>query len=384
MRKIFYIILIFIFEFIYSCSSDKLTDIPIIDPGHLIEKKMMLSEIADDISYIPLSNAILFKGIVSLELTNDAIFISPILESLLKYNWKGDLVSMIGRRGHGPGEYKYSFLFSLDHDHHMVYILDNNKILKYSMDNHFMDEILLRRNEFYYITYSKNKLFLYEGIMTGEGKYDWLITDTLGNVLSEKVNPIEKFPSYHFCIGSKQEAFNNTLYYWNQVNDTIFKIQDENYQPIFLFANGQFRFPKQKVMDITPYFFADKIYFTKNYLFFTYRYRGFNCTGIYTKSDQQFYEVNKTKDKMAVFGPGIINDLDGGLPLIPKSYYCSKNKDEFLIGEVNPFLLKTYVESDAFKYSTPKFPEKKNELKKLANNLNENDNQVLMLVKLKE
>ncbi len=46
--------------------------------------------------------------------------------------------------------------------------------------------------------------------------------------------------------------------------------------------------------------------------------------------------------------------------------------------------LKQYVESDAFKNSTPKYPEKKKQLEQLANSLNENDNPVLMLVKLKE
>ncbi|MCF6357444.1 MAG: hypothetical protein L3J54_06505 [Draconibacterium sp.] len=43
-----------------------------------------------------------------------------------------------------------------------------------------------------------------------------------------------------------------------------------------------------------------------------------------------------------------------------------------------------HVNSEAFKNSTPLYPEKKKALEKLANNLNENNNPVLMLVKLKE
>ena len=46
--------------------------------------------------------------------------------------------------------------------------------------------------------------------------------------------------------------------------------------------------------------------------------------------------------------------------------------------------LKSYVASDAFKSSSPKYPEKKKKLEQLANSLDENDNPVLMLVKLKE
>ena len=52
--------------------------------------------------------------------------------------------------------------------------------------------------------------------------------------------------------------------------------------------------------------------------------------------------------------------------------------------KVNPFQLKAHLASEKFKNSTPLYPEKKKELEKLANRLNENDNPVLMLVKLKE
>ncbi len=48
-----------------------------------------------------------------------------------------------------------------------------------------------------------------------------------------------------------------------------------------------------------------------------------------------------------------------------------------------PYQLKMYMASQSFKNSTPKYPEKKKELEKLAASLDENDNPVLMLVKLK-
>jgi len=46
--------------------------------------------------------------------------------------------------------------------------------------------------------------------------------------------------------------------------------------------------------------------------------------------------------------------------------------------------LKAHISTESFKNSTPKYPEKKKELEKLAYSLDENDNPVLMLVKLKE
>ena len=72
--------------------------------------------------------------------------------------------------------------------------------------------------------------------------------------------------------------------------------------------------------------------------------------------------------------------MDGGPNITLK---MNKN-DNTLFAWVDAFELKSHVSSEAFKNSTPKYPEKKKELEKLANSLDENDNPVLMLVKLKE
>jgi len=80
---------------------------------------------------------------------------------------------------------------------------------------------------------------------------------------------------------------------------------------------------------------------------------------------------------------GIDNNLDGG-PYLEPTFYFQINNEEYLVSSINAFDLKAHVASEAFKNSTPKYPEKKSELEKLANNLNDNDNPVLMLVKLKE
>jgi hypothetical protein len=390
LNKIFKISLIALLTFFFSCSKDKTTKIHVINPGNIIEKKINLSEIAEEITYIPLNNDILFGSIVSVELTESLILIAPAQEIISVYDYNGNFIRRIGERGRGPGEYTYSNQFTLDRNKEIVYVLDGIKhtLLKYSFKGDFIETVELKVDSIKIhseIVFSNDILVLFEGINQGEGKYDWIVLDTLGNILFEKFNAIEKFPSYHFCSGNKQEAFNNTFYYWNQINDTIFKISNEKHEPAFIFAQGNFRFPKQKIKEIyTEYFFPRIIFFTKDYLFFAYIYQYQNHTGIYVKSENQFYDVNKSEDWDLWRGPGIINDFDSGMPLIPLSYYCDKKDNEYLIGEVNPFQLKAYVASDIFKNSTPKSPEKKKELEQLANSLNENDNPVLMLVKLKE
>jgi hypothetical protein len=81
-------------------------------------------------------------------------------------------------------------------------------------------------------------------------------------------------------------------------------------------------------------------------LFVAYIFDYKNYTGIYVNSENQFYNVNVTEDWNFINGPGIVNDFDSGVPLIPLSYYRDKQDKEYLIGEVNPFQLKAHVASD--------------------------------------
>jgi hypothetical protein len=79
-------------------------------------------------------------------------------------------------------------------------------------------------------------------------------------------------------------------------------------------------------------------------------------------------------------GGGLTNDLDGGLNIVPKTI----KDDNTIIGWVDVLKLKAHVAAEAFKKSTPKYPEKKKELELLANRLKETDNPVLVLVRLKK
>jgi hypothetical protein len=110
--------------------------------------------------------------------------------------------------------------------------------------------------------------------------------------------------------------------------------------------------------------------------------------------DYVFYEFMYPEDELFCFigskrttfqvlidgGNGIINDLDGGPDILPKTM----KDDNTIIALVDAMKLKQHISSDAFINSKPKYPEKKKELEKLAASLKETDNPVLMLVRLKK
>ena len=93
-------------------------------------------------------------------------------------------------------------------------------------------------------------------------------------------------------------------------------------------------------------------------------------------------DFNKNTEHLANLRPGIINDIDGGARLWFNTIYYYN--DHTILSWADASELIIHVQSEEFKNSIPKYPEKKKELEKLANSLDENDNPVLMLVKLKE
>jgi hypothetical protein len=118
------------------------------------------------------------------------------------------------------------------------------------------------------------------------------------------------------------------------------------------------------VMDKNLIIMKDWIYFE-----FSYAQKRFSFIG--SLNSENKYLIEK-KD-------GFLNDIDAGVDI-----KFINNYDDNVISWIDAYALKTHVSSETFKNATPKYPEKKKELEKLANSINENDNPVLMLVKLKD
>jgi hypothetical protein len=80
---------------------------------------------------------------------------------------------------------------------------------------------------------------------------------------------------------------------------------------------------------------------------------------------------------------GILNDLDGGIRFQPENYFV-ENDREYLAGLINPFDIKALTQKEEFKTFQAKYPEKKKAFEELAGRINLTDNQVLMVVRLKQ
>ena len=392
-RPIFFF---FALIFTFSCKSQPKSLFKI-SPEIFTDNMISLSDIADDISYVPLDNYFPIGLTYKLVVTTKNIYLSikDVDVGILKFDNQGKLVCKIGNRGRGPEEYIYGMEFSVDEKTGNIYVLDRSTIKVYSFSGRFIRNI----NYNDYLSYQGGDIEIYNSlifipdfIQYGNAKYNWIFLDTLGNLVSRKENSVPPF-TVNSVIPGQIYKFNNNLYYFNYLNDTIFSIKpDLKCSPAYLFAKGDFRFPNNFVFDFTKLndiFRPGEMFETKQYIFLNYSYKGKSAISLINKKTKKVSQAYKNIENttMPVKTKALIeNDLDAGLPFSTKPIFSNYTKDgtEYLATFITPYDLKTYLLTNDFKSKIPVFPEKKKQLEKIAGNLNDTDNPVLMIIRIKK
>ena len=387
--------LIYLLLFASSCNHYK-ENLYIIDPRSFDKTQITLADICDEITYIPLDNKIPFTNFKYL-ITKTAIYISAKGIGIMKFDREGKLINIIGTQGRGPGEFLYGMEFAVDERSGNIFILDPHIIKEYSENGVFLGDITYDNYinthamaggiEFY-----NSLLFLPDYIMEGNSMYNWILLDTLGNLVSKKNNSVPEFHANVVKPGCIYK-FNNKLFYYNYFNDTIFSISsDLECKGEYLFAQGSHRWPRANLntdsfdqfsAQISRLFLPYELFETRHFIVLRYSYQKNESISFISKKTKKTFLANKYNENNEFTEACLENDLDGGIPLQYLKYYTEKGK-EYLTEIITSFDFKFYVSSDEFQNSTPKYPEKKKELEKLAASLKETDNPVLVLVRLKE
>jgi WD40 repeat protein len=388
--KRYFILFIIIQIFFLGCNkvTNLTTSIELQGVGQV--RQLSISTLGiDDVKYVPLATDSIFRltEIIKMKVLNGKFYINDRGRNskILKFNDSGDFLYKIGNRGKGPQEYLFSTDFSVAPQNKNVYVLSSqeNKIYVYAPDGTFIRTLITPSEKTSILYCLDNNIFCYNENVDGSVKESIYIIDYEGNTIKNYAN---KFP-YRFK--GIDTGFNECILYSfeNQLNlkelhsDTLFVYSNFQFTPKYIFKQGAKKIlPEVRstldlsnfITVIPKYIIQRSIFESKNYFFFLFDLNNQYYCLIYFKKDgtQLFIDGNK----------GFINDFDGGPNILPKTI----KDDNTIVSWIEAYELKAYVASKAFKNSTPKYPEKKKELEELANNLNENDNPVLMLVKLKE
>ncbi len=384
--KYYFLCVVFLF---IACNKIGIPEPLQINLGNISEKEVGLSEIAESIEYIPLNSPHAIQHLFKIAKTDSFLFVSDYPNGIQMYRKDGKFISMIGRKGGGPGEYIDGYKFAIDESNNRIYVLEKQKIIIYDFQNNFIKNISIADLEtnFREIEYINDRLFLFEINTSGYAKYNWVELDTLGQIIYTKSNTVKQFECKIGFNSDCSYKINNSIVYWDKYNDTIFQVNSSGFSAKYVWGNWDNKLPKSNITSkqyenlfLDPY----NIIESQDFLFLFYFEKQNYCTAYLNKKDRQFYLVNKSEDfETRYCGPGFINDLDGGLNFAPMENYQNEDGD-YLFSWKFAYDFVEYVNSTKFQNSTLQYPEKKAELEELANSLDENDNPILMLVKLIE
>lgn len=354
------------------------------DPRTLKENEITLSEIADDVTYVPLENTISIGNIGYIKFINQSIYFYSN-EGIIAFDRVKKQLTKIGSLGRGPGEYLDHRHFTVDEKTETVYVLDLGDIVKtYSRSGQFLRSFPLQRNgSSASIDFFESKLFVSYALQYENSKYSWIVFDTLGNVIKKRKSGIPIFSSI-YGVSDATYKLGDRIFYWNSYTDTVFSVlPDLTEEPSFIINPGEHRYPRSRSVPINPYekyMVLNSIFETSCYIVIRYYFKR-EILLLFDKRDKKSFLTYLEFDQNIRLN-GIVNDLDCSSWFYPESYFTERGS-EYMIGLQYPYQIKARVASDEFRNSTPKYPGRKKDLIKLADSLKETDNPVLMIVRLK-
>ena len=106
-----------------SCIN-KETELFTLDPNTFTENGINLSDISDDIKYIPLDNKIKIGLYNRCKIVNNYIYLAVKDVGVCRYTMDGKFDRLYGKIGNGPGEFVYWLKYAIDKNSGTVYVLD--------------------------------------------------------------------------------------------------------------------------------------------------------------------------------------------------------------------------------------------------------------------
>ncbi len=408
MKKIIFILVILV---LFSCKQDNETkSIKIIDLAGNVGKTeiVTLSQIADDIEYIPLQTtdeSLLATPYTYTQLANGKLYIRQSQSAIKIFKINGEFIKTFNKQGRGPQEYEALYDFNIDALSGKILVYTEGRLLEYNAEGDFIKRIMLNRNEGINIFHPKKKFKIDKNLYlitfaSYKSEYSSCVTDSLFNVLyyihySQKEQDIRKnsqrqrslFTPYFYKFRDSVRIFNgydeNILTVSNSKRaDTSFILNYGQYDAINFNLNAR---------DISKLPFIRRyrnVYESSDYIFMQFHMgslphkprtmlkflRGGEKGGtleepitgsVFNKKTGEFKYIDQPELNQF----GFAEDFEGGPAFWP--LYISE--EDYMIDIIDAQKFIDYAQ-------THKVSEK---YKKIAEGLKDTDNPVLVLVKLK-
>jgi hypothetical protein len=368
------------------------------------EKIVNLSEIASEVRYVPLETkkeSLIDGGIISLFYVKEHIYVIDNI-SIIIFDSNGKHLSTVNRYGRGPQEYTDIINASVIPKNGNITIFSSPGILtEYDIYGNFIAQIKkpdLKEYDFINCIKLNHNTFLasVSHSFLEVGKYSVIVFDSLSNINLTITNPAYPFDkNYDGILRGNSELrvlkIPDLICFDNKIRiihrdidmDTIYSLTTNmKLEKPYIFNYGKYKMPyiksnyKQTVTSKTSkkITLSGNIIETENYLFLKFNFRGIKTEsyerrrnivcGIFNKRDGELTLMKEPlKGKL-----GFKNDIDSG----PAFWPSSQSSDNNLI---------TYYAVDKFKQFADSNAQS-SKIKEIATRLNENDNPVVVIVKI--
>lgn len=343
---------------------------------------------AVDIQYMPLETT--EKSVIPKirnVIFSKSYFLTQNFSNVNMFRYDGSFVTKIGINGRGPNEFTVAHDIDINSKNESIYLVDGwqQKFLVYSKSGEFIKTFKSPLSGAVSFRFTDDGLLFYNFNSMGNMENSFNLVDTTGKIIKNfpnKYSWTRKVPTVAFMGENIFYRFNDQLIKKEIYSDTLHAYKNKGFEPHLIIDAGKLRITPDLRTESTGEFIMQNFLTPMNlFEFGDFIYYEF-IVPRNGKGEGLAFIGSKSSSFKALFDPekDLINDLDGGPVFWPRTI----KDDNTLISWVDALQLKSYVASEAFKNSTPKFPEKKKELEKLANSLKETDNPVLIMVRLKK
>ena len=317
MKKGFFCLAITLNMLFLSCQSkQEISGFIEIHPEKFIEKELKLSDIAEELEYIQLDTTRIVNPRWEIKMTDKYIFVAA-RDELLQYDRKGKFIQTIGSKGQGPGEFTSCTNIALDEENKRIFVKDWSQVLVYSFDGNYLSKLEIPLEGMVDIAYANGSLYGLSMVSFTQEQlpYLWMKVDgETGEVLQKKDNTGIEFETDEMTLRCNYtcSSTDGTLLYYNHLNDTVFRLGNEQDEVAYLFGQGDFRLTPQNCMNAEFHLELKDIWDSERYLFVDYRMNNKKQLCIYDKEQNVFYNDEDHQ---------IENDMDGLLPFDFRSTY---------------------------------------------------------------
>ena len=393
--------------------------------------QMLLSDVADDIEIIPLETKeeTMFSRNLHMISCKDGILLCPgggdTTRPIMLFNRQGKFIRYIGLLGQGPEEMLIHPSIGYDEKKQEVIVPDLVDLKVYGIDGKFKRRLFKYKEdgEYWYANRDAREIRDYRfvdgyhifrrmfPVPTVNGAWQIMVLDYKGDLIAKIADPINAQHEDKIAVdlmtampSTYWEAIAPVMSFYHGVHSILFDANDTLYQlsvskdrliPRYLMKTGSEAFTPKMLHSINQtgdflnkYIQPRDFLETQDNLFLVAEKGEYSYLCRFNKKTGEVHSIRNKGEVIhqkvmgihvrRVDAPGFTDDLAGGC-----SFFPDHTNDNEWIGVIPAERLLTEIDIDELEKKEVKLPHRKQQLINVLRELKEDDNPILMIVKLK-